>query len=818
MVLLALIGACAPPADPPRVLHSGCEHVTAEGACVPDRGELRLWVDAPSDEVTAGGLGTHSASPVEGGTLVVVTGIEGAGEVRVRAGGTWRMPIADSPWVAAPEVSLDEARAHDGDAGIQARMRAARLRMMSEPEVAVALLDEVASLAEASGLARAATLARVRSHWLRVYELGEPMPSEPPLAMPPVSDDGWIRHVAAMSLGVWAAETGRYRDAMAWADEAQYLDDRGGRRAAWRVAQLQADIQEALGHTDGARRILAPFLTTADPCTLPWVHLAVGDVAVSAAESGGDTGGLVGLAEQTLAAMEVEDCWMPTHLREDALVDLARAGIAEGDWERVREALADYQPSEARVRTRTYGARARALLALHDGAPAEALRLLDEARATLEGAGPLDQLHLDAVRTRAFLAADAAKDARRAALTLVDDTLRLGPLIPLHRGRAAYYAWSERVLAETLPLLVEGGELDRAWQTIARVRGAYVAHLRIADLPDTGADTGWQTARAGLSALWETRLSLERQLSLAAADEVAALRARVDAVDAEMAALADDAFRDVVAPTGEPGVPQLTTVDRYVFLRDANGVVRVAASVEPFAETLRAAAWVEIPHGQVQRDRLDRLTLDGAPLDEAIPVAWTLGGAPRAPVVPATAAVVSDPDGSLVAARSEGDAVAAQLAARGLTVERLAGTAATVDAVRDAFESADLLHFAGHASFGRGPWDARLVLADGYLDLRAVLALESVPDLVVLAGCETARSTTTRVTDLGLAQALLLRGADAVVGTTREVDSDLAGRLARAFHDALADSPPPVAMHRALAELRSADPTADTSAFRLLLP
>lgn len=132
-----------------------------------------------------------------------------------------------------------------------------------------------------------------------------------------------------------------------------------------------------------------------------------------------------------------------------------------------------------------------------------------------------------------------------------------------------------------------------------------------------------------------------------------------------------------------------------------------------------------------------------------------------------------------------------------------------------------LFHFAGHARFsGTDGWESAMPLADGgALTVGDVLALGSVPRLVVLSGCETGRSD-----GLGLAHAFVAAGASAAVGTTRVVPDDHAARVMALFYEHLrADLPPAdgaaIALQAAARDLlRDGRAPIDWQSFRVFVP
>ncbi|MEQ1505161.1 MAG: CHAT domain-containing protein [Myxococcota bacterium] len=113
-------------------------------------------------------------------------------------------------------------------------------------------------------------------------------------------------------------------------------------------------------------------------------------------------------------------------------------------------------------------------------------------------------------------------------------------------------------------------------------------------------------------------------------------------------------------------------------------------------------------------------------------------------------------------------------------LERLSGEEATAAAAAEAIARADWLHFSGHAQADDG-WKSHLALAgDDILDVAAVLALPSVPRVVVLNACETGRQS--GASSLGIAQAFVAAGSEAVVATSRTVADRVALDFAEAFY------------------------------------
>lgn len=146
---------------------------------------------------------------------------------------------------------------------------------------------------------------------------------------------------------------------------------------------------------------------------------------------------------------------------------------------------------------------------------------------------------------------------------------------------------------------------------------------------------------------------------------------------------------------------------------------------------------------------------------------------------------------------------------------RLIGSDADSTRFASALDSAEIVHFSGHAVLdGTRPERSFLLLAGGGSQGRmtaeeiAEMNLRGVR-LVVLAACETARGPEGRAGGLaGLSAALLGAGAESVVGSLWRVDDQLTTPLMVAFHREYARTGDAAAALRAaqLTLLRSSDP------------
>jgi len=129
--------------------------------------------------------------------------------------------------------------------------------------------------------------------------------------------------------------------------------------------------------------------------------------------------------------------------------------------------------------------------------------------------------------------------------------------------------------------------------------------------------------------------------------------------------------------------------------------------------------------------------------------------------------VVGDPTRELPGARAEARSLAGDVPGTRL----LLGRQAQRDAVLDALGHAERFYYAGHGVLDpTDVWRTHLLLADGRIEVGDLLSLQDGPRLVALSGCETGRAgEVAEVASLGIAQALVLAGADLVVAASTPV-------------------------------------------------
>lgn len=150
----------------------------------------------------------------------------------------------------------------------------------------------------------------------------------------------------------------------------------------------------------------------------------------------------------------------------------------------------------------------------------------------------------------------------------------------------------------------------------------------------------------------------------------------------------------------------------------------------------------------------------------------------------------------------------------------LDGPAATLDAVLQALDGADLVHLAAHGTFrADSPLFSALDLADGPLTVHDLERVRRAPYRVVLSACESGVLAPVGAEELlGLAAALFALGTAGLVSSVAEVNDAATAALMGDLHATLAaGSDPATALHAVRVHARDDPVTAGTAAAFLAL-
>ena len=665
---------------------------------------------------------------------------------------------------------------------------------------------------------------------------------------------------AAYYKGLLGLETGDLRAALGAFSAASAGAERLGLdtyRSA--VLEQEAEVLAVLGrHEEAAARLgraRALAGPSADACRRAQLASNAGWIALRASARSGR--GLEDARRSLEEALGITREGCPAGLG-NVLVNLALVELERGRGREARARLDEARRAGGWAELGGWHRMIEGRLLLSEGKPREALAAHEALRAEGE-AMVLPELVFEGTLGRAEALAALGKRAEaRAAFASAEGALAAWARgVPLGEGRGTFLAARQRGARRWVEFLLREAErgdegaareaMDAARRSLAGFVHAFHWVNRVAALP-AEARARWEDAVATYR---HERVVLEEKAGARGPGagglegERAALRR---ALDRALAALSVGEAKGEAPPTSLPAAEEALFVVHPVHeglagfvLTDGGRKVearRLGAPASANTPAERAEAWLapfRIALSNVHRVRLvlpdellptdwHALPFDGAPLIERAEVVYSLDLGPRPAEAgeSATAVVIADPTEDLPGARESAGAVVAALASRGLRVVELRGQDATHEAVRDALElpSVRLLHYAGHATFeGPDGLEASLRLARrGRFSVADVMALARVPEIVVLAGCDTARVSEGDAAGggLGLAQAFLVKGARAAVATPRPMGDALAEQATRLLYARPIERDPALALRAVTRALRVASPEGDWASLRLL--
>ncbi|MCA9693732.1 MAG: CHAT domain-containing protein, partial [Myxococcales bacterium] len=513
------------------------------------------------------------------------------------------------------------------------------------------------------------------------------------------------------------------------------------------------------------------------------------------------------------------------------LVNLAHAAVLRGDVDGAREALAALAGRTLDLRPGLWRELIVGRLALLERRFADALAAFErlDLRAAESGGWDL-AWHAAIGRGQALEGSGRpreALDAYAEAESWLDEQLSR---IALEGGRERFSGTHDLGARHATTLLVARGDLAGALCVARRAR--LRAHERLARearhrLDDPAARSRRERAfdrlargRAAIEAEFERSWTLPRRdgerlrATLAARGD--ALRRELDAALADLelapyAAVTCDALARpepgelllAYAPSvtgwfvfADDGVTlQVTALSERV-VRDASAGLEGwgAALLDPVADAIASAQRLRIlAAGPLLEVPFAELPLGDARLGARVPIvhALDLPALAQADEAPASALVLA-PTSNLAHAAEEAEDVAAALSALDLDVDALLGEEAVGVAARERLIGLGLLHFAGHARAGAGPWEAALEMSgETSITVADIIALPGpAPRHVVLSGCETGLvDPAASGGGMSLAHAFLVAGARSVLATDAVVDDARAGAVIASLYAALVELP-----------------------------
>ncbi len=865
-----LRGAQGAPSVRSWVVGVGVGLVAGCGPAVVGEADLRLsgcrqWVDGvcwvdPAVEARVWSWGTAAPVPEAGWTWSAEVGAwwrplqPGEQAVTVRApGGVRTGEVRARAWSAAedPAARADAGEVTDDAAVVAVRAeRALRAQAAAGPPEPDALADVSAQLRGAGLGAVAAQLDALGAMKLLVagrYAEVEAVLVRMAETAPPTLEAQRARVRLAARL---AARLGDIRRARSQLTEAVALDG-GLPPGPYRLALL-ADLHDVLMRSsdhaaalDAARGAydVAQAMFDGGPvasCALALQETNLGYTLWASRDAGFDVDAWLGRTATSgdvvawhRAAQAHLSPACPNHLEASRVVtaNLALALVEARQWDDAAALIAG-APRDGSALAAVDLARAEGRLAAAVGRPRDALAAFEGME---RAAFAVDPVHgvLDALQgeAAACVALGRVEEALALHARAEEVATTFAPLLPLHGGRDRFLAQRERATEARVALLLELGRREEALAAVRRLRRAWVDEVARA--------RGWTATDPAARAAWEEGvrryLALRRQVEAKASAswtlrpaQLAAFREQQSRLLDQTRALLDDALPAAPTASALPPLPSGTArvtwfpagPGWHAFVEEGSSLsVRALTAPTPGPSdpplVARTASEVLVlPWGPVRDVDLQRAPWSVAVAASRTPLRWSLDldAAAAARTSVGGALWVADPRRDLPAARAEIAALVDQIGLAEGT--RLDGDAATRAAVMARLGEVDLFHFAGHGDAAPAEGEPALRLAGTDVLLRSdVLSLASAPRRVVLSGCETAWSGDAPMEGLGLAQAFVIAGAEAVVGAVRPVDdAETAGFMRALYAAGFADGD----AVRAFAQASQTEPGG--AAFRLLTP
>jgi tetratricopeptide (TPR) repeat protein len=678
------------------------------------------------------------------------------------------------------------------------------------------------------------------------------------------------KYQVAFYQGFLADRVGDYRIALERLRQAADLAMRVGiPEYRWKAEQVLAGVLQDLGRSHDASELFARL--SADPhpeipCDMGILFTNRAWSRLLAREGGEEASDPIPDLQQARFIFDHNGCRLDQRLNVRLNLALAhqQAGRGLEAGRALEEARALASNAKPHLRLWWLDLEARAVLKAQ---PLRALQLYDELAREAIGALSLEG------RFRAAVGKAQARLALGQRAAAISDLAEADRLIdeqsshaPVHEGRDTLVGQREAATRQYLELLLEDRQRQRAFELVRRDRSRLLRQIAIQDrltqLKDTEQQR-WDQALSRYRALrdsidgeaarqWRLPLDQVRQAKEKRLSQLAQAQRDLDSAVAGLgdpgehgeSSLSPPEKGEVILayhplPKGWVGFAahgRVVEISRFEMdpVPPTDPQVLARLLLAPFPRAIEQAGRVRVlSYGGLRTVDFHALPFGGEPLLARHLVVYSLDLPVRtsrpssAPSGRSAALLVSNPQsdqGYLPAAQEEATAVAEAIGnwGPGWTLKRLNDADASSAAVSKALSEADLFHFAGHGNFaGFAGWDSALPLADrSRLTLGDVLTLRRVPRWVVLSACDAGRSSEQAPGEgIGLANAFLLAGAQAVIASTRRVDDTVArDLLSELYRKWQPGTDLAVQLQRAELTCHGQHPKADCTSFRLLVP
>ncbi len=555
----------------------------------------------------------------------------------------------------------------------------------------------------------------------------------------------------------------------------------------------------------------------------------------------------------------------PATLRFNLYLDLALAALHAGDKAQPIAWLARAEPlmDKADLYGRFWAVDLNARVAMQQGKYLSALTAYRNLEQLAEAAYTPQYIWRALVGQAEVWAAQGRSDRALACLQRAVGQLdEAAHRIPLGEGRSFFVAQKERAARLHVELLIGKGDPAGAMR-LARharaqvMRSLFDAHRLVGLTPSKRSK--WT---ASLERYWRIRRDLEQEAAndwQLPADEVGQIKERRKLVRQQLLRELNHALELIAPDEGielgganwrKPRPNELWLLyypglngwfgfaddGRQIVARPvgplAEGAVPSALSEQllaPFESVIAAKEKIVVlGYGALNHVDFHALPFGGGPLIAAKQVVYSLDLPSTQPPTthapsPGPALFVINPTGDLPQSEREiaqiSPAQRAQSGGRPSTV--LTGSRATAEALHHHFKNASSFHFSGHtATEHTGVWQRVLQLTQGdRLSQGDILALNRVPEKIVLLGCETGRLEGINVPSLALGQTFIVAGSKSAIVATRPLADRTAALFSSLYYDGSSTNQTTEArMRRSLNGMIKRAPKSDWSALRLVVP
>ena len=467
------------------------------------------------------------------------------------------------------------------------------------------------------------------------------------------------------------------------------------------------------------------------------------------------------------------------HEQINGLINLALASLSLNQLSQATKALDQIPREGIRQFHSEWLLQTRAEIALASKRPQAALEWLAKLTPT-DGRAPSPYLELRILlgKARAHAQLGNFHDAHQVWGIAQRIISQEGILVPIHDGREIFLAQYQNATRDYVQAALDHGETSRALDAVREAHAQLLQSVQWQDRIQALSEAERVQWQSNLGYFQNLRKELEllRKSSWSIPSSLKAEhQAKLTETEERVAAALHQTLQDLgFEPQSKNQVPKLESgALELTYFRGRDGWVCFVRSLEslsvvklgqidtnatphrlsqflldPISSALQNASAVSVTAAsELSHIDFHSLELNGRPLIEELPLTYQVNIASNTPSVRALqlqkTLVVSDPSGNLAQARHEAHYAQEVLhKISGTPADFLHGASVTVEKLQATLPQVNFLHYAGHGVFDEehSSRSALLLANDTRLDVKDIVALPKVPEIVVLSACETAKT------------------------------------------------------------------------------